>query len=341
MRNWVVGRVDTLHKAYTPHTVMASSVPGSKPLPESRHDLDTYWGRVKHCAEVSDPRTLLTTAADMEAARGLIAQYRAGTAAMSPEMWRAKRVLDASLHPDTGKPVLLPFRMSSYVLSNLVVTVGMLTPGLGTAGTLFWQVANQSLNVAVNTANGNQSHPLSTQKLVTNYLLAVTGSCSVALGLNAVVPRLKNISAHTRTVLTRLVPFAAVVSASVVNVYLMRSEEIRKGITVYDSATNEAVGESRQAAKWAVGETALSRVINATPIMVLPPLVLVQLQRGVLRGKSSVAVTLVNLGLITVTSFAVLPFALAIFPQKRHACASALEPEIGQRAQNVWYNRGM
>ena len=32
---------------------------------------------------------------------------------------------------DTGKPVFLPFRMSSFVLTNLVVTAGMLTPGLG------------------------------------------------------------------------------------------------------------------------------------------------------------------------------------------------------------------
>jgi hypothetical protein len=32
---------------------------------------------------------------------------------------------------DTGLPVFMPFRMSSFVLSNLVVTAGMLTPGLG------------------------------------------------------------------------------------------------------------------------------------------------------------------------------------------------------------------
>lgn len=31
---------------------------------------------------------------------------------------------------DTGQPVFLPFRMSCFVLSNLVVTAGMLTPGL-------------------------------------------------------------------------------------------------------------------------------------------------------------------------------------------------------------------
>lgn len=32
---------------------------------------------------------------------------------------------------DTGEPVLLPFRMSCFAISNLVVTAGMLSPGLG------------------------------------------------------------------------------------------------------------------------------------------------------------------------------------------------------------------
>lgn len=43
----------------------------------------------------------------------------------------AKKVVDATLHPDTGEKVLLPFRMSAFVFSNLVVTVGMLTPNMG------------------------------------------------------------------------------------------------------------------------------------------------------------------------------------------------------------------
>lgn len=43
--------------------------------------------------------------------------------------------LDLQLSPvvddlDTGQPVFLPFRMSCFVLSNLVVTAGMLTPNL-------------------------------------------------------------------------------------------------------------------------------------------------------------------------------------------------------------------
>jgi hypothetical protein len=45
---------------------------------------------------------------------------------MTPELWEAKNIVDSTLHPDTGEPVLLPFRMSCYVFSNLIVTAGIL-----------------------------------------------------------------------------------------------------------------------------------------------------------------------------------------------------------------------
>lgn len=268
---------------------------------------------------------------------------------MSPELWRAKKVLDSTLHPDTGETVLLPFRMSSCVLSNLVVTAGMLTPNLQTAGTLFWQVANQSLNVAINTANANKSHPLTTSQIAINYSMAVTASCSVALGLNAIVPRLKNFKPSTIMVLGRLVPFAAVVTAGVVNVFLMRSEEIKKGISVFNKETGEEVGSSKTAAWYAVGETAASRVINATPIMVVPPLILVKLQQSrLLKGKSKAVELLVNVGLIFSTSLVALPFALAVFPQRQALHVSKLEPKFqnlldkeGKKIELLEFNRGI
>jgi hypothetical protein len=161
-----------------------------------------------------------------------------------------------------------------------------------TTGTLLWQITNQSLNVAINSANANKSTPLSTARLAQSYLVAVSASCTVALGLNALVPRLKGVSPAARTVLARLVPFAAVASAGALNVFLMRGEEMRQGIDVYpvlgdaEKAQKEengletaSLGKSRKAATLAVGETALSRVLNCTPIMVLPPLVLVKLQQ--------------------------------------------------------------
>ncbi|AET40609.1 Fsf1p Ecym_6227 [Eremothecium cymbalariae DBVPG len=327
---------------------MASSIPGPVALPESRYDLNTYWGRVRHCAEIADPTMLLTTEADLKQARDIISAYRHGKLKEpTPEFWYAKKQLDSTVHPDTGDTVLLPFRMSSNVLSNLLVTTGMLTPGMGTMGTVFWQWANQSLNVAVNSANSNKSHPMSTQQLVTNYTAAVTASCGVAVGLNKLVPRLKNLSANTKMVLGRLVPFAAVVSAGVINVFLMRGNEIRKGITVYDSNGDE-VGKSKKAAFLAVGETALSRVINATPIMVIPPLIMVRLQKGPLKGKRFAVQSLVQLVVITATAFAALPFALGVFPQYQAINVKKLEPELSEKKdrdgkviQQVYFNRGM
>lgn len=328
---------------------MASSVPGPVNLPHSKYDLSTYWGRVKHCAEISDPTMLLNTTSDIENAKRMVWDYKNGvTSKMTPELWRAKKILDSTLHPDTGETVFLPFRMSSCVLSNLVVTAGMLTPNLGTAGTLFWQIANQSLNVAINTANANKSHPSTTKQIITNYTLAVTASCSVALGLNSLVPRLKSLKPNTRMILGRLVPFAAVVSAGIVNVFLMRSEELKKGITVFDKKGDE-VGTSKTAAWYAVGETAASRVINATPIMVIPPLILVRLQRSkFLKGKPKGVEILTNIGLIFATSLVALPFALGVFPQRRILPVTKLEPKFqdlkdkeGNKITELEFNRGI
>ncbi|EGV60569.1 Sideroflexin FSF1 [Yamadazyma tenuis] len=328
---------------------MASSVTGPVPLPDSRYDLSSYWGRVKHCAEISDPTMLLNTSSDIKRAKLMIWEYRNGVRPeMTPELWRAKKVLDSAVHPDTGDTVMLPFRMSSCVLSNLVVTAGMLTPNLGTAGTLFWQIANQSLNVAINTANANKSHPMTTKQIITNYGLAVSASCSVALGLNSLVPKLKSLQPNTRMIMGRLVPFAAVVSAGIVNVFLMRSEEIKKGISVFDNEGKE-VGTSKTAALYAVGETAASRVINATPVMVIPPLVLASLQKTrFLKGKSKAVEILTNIGLIFSTSLVALPFALAVFPQRRTMAVSKLEPEFhnlksanGVPVETLQFNRGI
>ncbi|EON62208.1 hypothetical protein W97_01428 [Coniosporium apollinis CBS 100218] len=337
---------------------MTSSLPGNRELPASQYNLSTYWGRVRHSADLSDPRTLFTSQAALEHAKQLVSSYKQGKIKdITPELWKAKKIIDSTLHPDTGEPVFLPFRMSSFVLCNLVVTAGMLTPGLGTLGTLGWQITNQSLNVCINSANANKSSPLSTSTLIQSYLLAVGASCSVALGLNALVPRLKRLSPAARTTLGRLVPFAAVASAGALNVFLMRGEEMRRGIDVFPAAAGDSgieantppsappsLGKSKIAARLAVSETALSRVMNATPIMVLPPLILVRLQRTEWLRQRPRMVLPVNLGLILATSIFALPLALGVFPQRQAISAKKLEEEFwdkGGEGGMVEFNRGI
>ena len=55
---------------------MASSIPGPVSLPQSKYDLTTYWGRVKHCAEISDPTMLLNTTHDIETAKRMVWDYK-------------------------------------------------------------------------------------------------------------------------------------------------------------------------------------------------------------------------------------------------------------------------
>ncbi|UZP43755.1 hypothetical protein NXS19_011567 [Fusarium pseudograminearum] len=265
---------------------MSASLPGSRELPASQHDLGTYMGRVRHTMGITDPSTLLAGKTGLEAAKKLVTDYKTGKVEhMSPALWHAKKVVDSTLHPDTGEPIFFPFRMSCYVFTNLVVTAGMLQPGMGTVGIVGWQVFNQSLNVAFNTANSNKSSPMSTSVLVKSYLSAVGASCSVALGLNAIVPRL-NVTPSTRAILGRLIPFAAVATAAGLNTYLMRRDEIVKGIDVRPVLSEDdkqklvaegkserdvpSLGKSQSAAKRAVYQTAASRVFTASPIMVLP-----------------------------------------------------------------------
>ncbi|KAG8428607.1 mitochondrial transport protein [Metarhizium acridum] len=284
---------------------------------------------------------------------------------MTPELWHAKKVVDSTLHPDTGEPVFLPFRMSSFVITNLIVTAGMLQPGLRTPGIIAWQVANQSLNVAINSANANKSSPMSTATLAKSYAVAVSASCSVALGLNSLVPRLR-VAPATRNILSRLVPFAAVATAGALNAYLMRRGEITTGIDVrpvlseaqkkelQEQGKSErdvpSLGRSQRAARLAVYETAASRVFNSSPIMIIPPMVLYHVQtkqawyKKLMEGAyvssrprlaAGIPIGL-NLVLIAATSFAVLPLALAVFPQQQEISADSLEDKFRGRGGPEW-----
>ncbi|RKF81898.1 putative mitochondrial transport protein fsf1 [Golovinomyces cichoracearum] len=340
---------------------MSNLIPGYRKVPASQYDLQTYWGRVWHSASISDPRTLFVSKSGLEAAKNTIMAYKIGKIKdVNDEVWRAKKIVDSTLHPDTGQPVFLPFRMSCYVISNLVVTAGMLTPGLGVRGTLLWQITNQSLNVAINSANANKSSHTSLLETAQSYFLAVGASCSVALGLNSLVPRLKKLSPATKTVLTRLVPFVAVASAGALNVFLMRRDEIRQGIDIYPVSTAlgslssaeegmresevKSLGKSRKAGIIAVSETALSRVLNSSPIMVIPPLILYRLQNYSWLKNNPKYTLPVNLGLILTTSIFALPLALAVFPQRQTVDASNLEKEfLDEYGENrrVEFNRGI
>lgn len=66
----------------------------------------------------------------------------------------------------------------------------------------------------------------------TAYVAATVASCSIAVGLSTLVPRLRGLQPTTKALLAKFIPFASVASAGVVNIGLMRWKEIRDGESV-------------------------------------------------------------------------------------------------------------
>lgn len=177
--------------------------------------------------------------------------------------------------------------------------------------------------------------------------MAISVSCGMAWGLNSLIPRLRGLPPTTRLVFSRLVPFAAVVSAGLANIAVMRAEEVLNGVQVYDDE-GTIVGKSKKAGFLAVSETAASRILNAAPVMAIPPLILIKLQRQQWLANRPKLTLPVNLALIFGVSVVALPLAIGIFPRRQRIAVEKLEPEFhhhqyrdGQQVQYVWFNRGI
>lgn len=177
--------------------------------------------------------------------------------------------------------------------------------------------------------------------------MAISVSCGMAWGLNSLIPRLRSLPPPTRLVLSRLVPFAAVVSAGLANIAVMRAEEIINGIQIYDD-DGTILGKSKKAGLIAVSETAASRILNAAPVMAIPPLVLIKLQRQQWLANRPKLTLPVNLAIIFGVSVFALPLAVGVFPRRQRIAVDKLEPEFhqhlyrnGDKVNYVWFNRGI
>ncbi|XP_029450441.1 sideroflexin-5 [Rhinatrema bivittatum] len=314
-------------------------------LGKPRFEQISFYGRFRHFLDIIDPRTLFVTESHLKEAIQLLEDFKHGMlppGVNDKELWQAQKIKQAIIHPDTNEKIFMPFRMSGYVPFGTPIVVGLLLPNQTLASTVFWQWLNQSHNACVNYANRNATKPSPTSKFIQGYFGAVISAVSIAVGLNVLVQKANTFTPSTRLLIQRFVPFPAVASANVCNVVLMRHSELEEGIDVFDSS-GKLVGSSKIAAKHALIETALTRVVLPMPILVLPPIIMSVLEKtSVLRSHPRLVLPMHSLVCLAAFGLA-LPLAISLFPQMSEIETSQLEPEIAvaTTSKTVVYNKGL
>ncbi|NXE28654.1 SFXN5 protein, partial [Ardeotis kori] len=271
----------------------------------------SFYGRFRHFLDIIDPRTLFVTESRLKEAVQLLEDYKHGTlppGVTNKELWGAQKIKQAIIHPDTNETIFMPFRMSGMVCPDQTIVVGLLLPNQTLASTVFWQWLNQSHNACVNYANRNATKPSPTSKFIQGYLGAVISAVSIAVG-NALYLYFATEAASLIIML-----FSSSASANICNVVLMRHTELEEGIDVLDNNGN-VVGSSRIAAKHALLETALTRVVLPMPILVLPPIIMSILEKtSLLRSRPRMILPVQSLVCLAAFGLA-LPLAISLFPQ--------------------------
>ncbi|XP_072623030.1 sideroflexin-5 isoform X4 [Vulpes vulpes] len=292
-------------------------------LGKPRFQQTSFYGRLRHFLDIIDPRTLFVTERRLREAVQLLEDYKHGTlhpGVTNEQLWSAQKIKQAILHPDTNEKIFMPFRMSGYIPFGTPIVVGLLLPNQTLASTVFWQWLNQSHNACVNYANRN----------------------ATKVGLNVLVQKANKFTPATRLLVQRFVPFPAVASANICNVVLMRYGELEEGIDVLDGDGN-LVGSSKIAARHALLETALTRVVLPMPILVLPPIVMSMLEKtALLQARPRLLLPVQSLVCLAAFGLA-LPLAISLFPQMSEIETSQLEPEIARAtsSRTVVYNKGL
>lgn len=177
--------------------------------------------------------------------------------------------------------------------------------------------------------------------LLQSYGLAVTASCSIALGAKKVIAAVPALEAAGP-----FVPYLAVISAGTANVSFTRMEEwAGKGVSVVDSDGKD-LGMSVKAGQLGVAHTVITRSCFLPIAPMVLPVIGMKLLAPFLATPAVAVVA--ELCLITGCISGMLPVALSLLPQRMELDASKLEPQFqnlknakGEPITKVFANKGL
>jgi len=333
-------------------------------LQGSQYDLETYAGRCQHFWNSTNPLNLLLPSSELEHAKKIITAHKRGTlqdefsekelnSLNKTKLWSIKNIYNSAYHPETGE--LQPWwgRMSSQVPVNMVITGAMVALSHTAFLNFFWQLANQSYNSAVNYTNrsGGSSDM---KNIALSWSIASGGALSASHFAQKYINGNAKLQTMNPAVLRALAPFAGIVLANLVNIPVMRNQEILEGITV---SNDEGVplGKSTALTSDALSKVVAGRLVIAACCVILPSQMMKYVgkigpvKRALAHPKYG-RITDVNLTILCVGACLAgsVPPALAIWPQKVKLAVDDLPAELRDdiktkhpETEFVYYNKGL
>ncbi|XP_076240437.1 sideroflexin 2 [Calliopsis andreniformis] len=289
-------------------------------------DVNTFVGRWKHFAWVTDFRTCIVPESELYKAKQLYEDYKLGkepAGTTREQIIYAKKLYESAFHPDTGDLQNVFGRMSFQVPGGMAITGAMLQFYKTNTAVVFWQWVNQSFNALVNYTNRNANSPTTELQLGVAYVSATTAAMLTAIGCKSFWSKRAN------PLMARYVPFAAVAAANCVNIPLMRQNEISKGIEVSDENGNK-ITKSKLAAIKGISQVVISRIVMCAPGMLVLPLIMERLERYCWMQRIKPLHGPIQVMLVGCFLTVMVPTACALFPQNCSIKSSTIqrwEPE--------------
>ncbi|KAF6281323.1 sideroflexin 1 [Rhinolophus ferrumequinum] len=123
--------------------------------------------------------------------------------------------------------------------------------------------------------------------------------------------------------------------------------ELKVGIPVTDENGNR-LGESAHAARQAITQVVVSRILMAAPGMAIPPFIMNTLEKKAFLKRFPWMSAPIQVGLVGFCLVFATPLCCALFPQKSSMSVTSLEPELQAEIREthpelrrVYFNKGL
>jgi hypothetical protein len=172
----------------------------------------------------------------------------------------------------------------------------------------------QTCNAAMNYGNRNASSTYSVRDLARGYCGAVVTSCSIAIYTRTIFSPLLATSHGSRLIMVNaILNYLAAAFAGAFNLVLMRYKEWNEGIKVWNKEGTINYGKSVKAGRKALKETAFTRFFLPLPVLFIPAISHLILEKGGLIPKGLIGGKLLEIGLVCVGLGVGLPMSIALF----------------------------